>query len=91
MKQCPGQYDWPVETTISLIGGKYKAVILWHLIDKTLRFNELQKLVQDNPYQRWFVPSDLSCCICEECYRDFKEMFRWKNLMAGILIGIIKL
>lgn len=38
-------FNCPVEATISLIGGKYKAIILWHLIDKTLRFNELQKLV----------------------------------------------
>lgn len=34
-----------VEITIKLIGGKYKAIILWHLIDKTLRFGELKKLV----------------------------------------------
>ncbi|BBF41776.1 transcriptional regulator, HxlR family [Lachnospiraceae bacterium KM106-2] len=34
----------PVEATISLIGGKYKVVILYHLVKKTLRFNELQKL-----------------------------------------------
>lgn len=35
----------PVETTVRLIGGKYKPVILWHLKDKTLRFGELQRLV----------------------------------------------
>jgi DNA-binding HxlR family transcriptional regulator len=34
-----------VEATISLIGGKYKAVILWRLINKTLRFSELQKII----------------------------------------------
>lgn len=45
MKQCLSAYNCPVEATIELIGGKYKAVILWHLISKTLRFNELQKLV----------------------------------------------
>lgn len=38
-------FNCPVEATISLIGGKYKSIILWHLINKTLRFNELQKLV----------------------------------------------
>lgn len=38
-------YSCPVDATISLIGGKYKAIILWQLIDKTLRFNELQKVV----------------------------------------------
>lgn len=44
MKSCQ-TYQCPVEATIRLIGGKYKAVILWHLIDKTLRFGELRNLV----------------------------------------------
>jgi len=35
----------PVVTTIDMIGGKYKALILWHLLDKTLRFGELHKLI----------------------------------------------
>ena len=33
----------PVETTLELIGGKYKALILWHLSGKTMRFTELKK------------------------------------------------
>ena len=36
----------PVETTLSLIGGKYKALILWHLSDRALRFSELRKHIQ---------------------------------------------
>ncbi len=40
------EYSCPVEATIQLIGGKYKAVILWHLMDKvTLRYSELHKLI----------------------------------------------
>lgn len=35
----------PVETTISLIGGKYKPLILWKLADGKLRFSQLQKEV----------------------------------------------
>lgn len=35
----------PVGITLDLIGGKYKALILWHLSQHKLRFNELQKLV----------------------------------------------
>lgn len=35
----------PVESTLELIGGKYKALILWHLSEKTLRFSELRKAI----------------------------------------------
>nr|WP_312291640.1 helix-turn-helix domain-containing protein [Clostridium chromiireducens] len=38
-------FNCPIEAPISIIGGKYKAIILYHLIDNTLRFNELQKLI----------------------------------------------
>ena len=37
----------PVSHTLRLIGGKYKALLLWHLTGKTLRFNELHKLVPE--------------------------------------------
>lgn len=45
MKYCPSTYQCPVEATLDLIGGKYKSLILWHLIDTTLRFNEISKLI----------------------------------------------
>ncbi len=32
-------------TTLQMIGGKYKALILWHLIDGALRHGELQRLI----------------------------------------------
>lgn len=35
----------PVESTLELIGGKYKALILWHLSQSTLRFSELRKAI----------------------------------------------
>ena len=35
----------PVSATLDLIGGKYKALILWHLAENTLRFSQLNKLI----------------------------------------------
>lgn len=35
----------PVEATLELIGGKYKALILWHLSETRLRFSELRKVI----------------------------------------------
>jgi DNA-binding HxlR family transcriptional regulator len=34
-----------VEATITLIDGKWKCVILYHLLDGTLRFNQLRRLI----------------------------------------------
>ena len=37
----------PVGVTLELIGGKYKALILWHLSEHKLRFSELRKVITD--------------------------------------------
>ena len=37
----------PVEATLDLIGGKYKALILWHLAGSKMRFSQLRKLVSN--------------------------------------------
>ena len=37
------QFSCPVEATLFLIGGKYKPLILWHLIEKPLHYMELQR------------------------------------------------
>lgn len=40
------KYNCPVEAALSQLGGKYKAIILYHLIkDGVLRYNELQKVI----------------------------------------------
>ena len=45
MNDQKNQFDCPVEATLFLIGGKYKPLILWHLIDKPLHYMELQRLI----------------------------------------------
>ena len=36
----------PVEATLELIGGKYKALILWHLAEGKLRFSQLRDQIK---------------------------------------------
>lgn len=38
-------YDCPVEAAVDVIGGKYKVIIIWNLIDKTLRYCELRRAI----------------------------------------------
>lgn len=44
-----GQYTTfcPVNTTLSVIGGKWKVLILYHLAEQTQRFNELRRLLPE--------------------------------------------
>ena len=37
------EYPCCASLTMGIIGGKWKTVILYHLMDKTLRYNELRK------------------------------------------------
>ena len=43
----PKNENCPVSGTLHLIGGKYKALLLWHLTDSTLRFHQLRTLVPE--------------------------------------------
>lgn len=35
----------PVEATLSVVGGKWKVIILWRLVSGTKRFNDLQRSI----------------------------------------------
>ena len=45
IKRRKEEYKCPLEVAMEIIGGKYKGVIIGHLIGKILRYNELQKLI----------------------------------------------
>lgn len=45
MREEKESFNCPVEATLSLIGGKYKSLILWHLIGSPLHYMELQRLI----------------------------------------------
>lgn len=36
--------------------------------------------VEHTRHPFWYIPTDLSCCICEKCYHDFRELFQWREL-----------
>ena len=38
-------YNCPVDAVLGIIGGKYKPIILYHLIGHTLRFSELRRFL----------------------------------------------
>lgn len=52
MKKCAPQseveaFACPVAFTVDVIGGKWKSLILFHLMSGTKRFNELRQLMPD--------------------------------------------
>lgn len=47
MANLQKNYRCSLELTMDLIGGKWKLIILWHLLDGCKRFSELNKLLPD--------------------------------------------
>jgi DNA-binding HxlR family transcriptional regulator len=42
-------YNWGMDATLDVIGGKWKPLILYELNDETLRFSQLLDRVQNHP------------------------------------------
>ncbi|KGO33084.1 winged helix-turn-helix transcriptional regulator [Desulfoprunum sp.] len=41
------EYRCGIDVTLAVVGGKWKASILWHLAQQTMRFSELQRRFPD--------------------------------------------
>ncbi len=46
------KYDWPIDATLAVIGGKWKPLIIYALSDETLRFSQLLDKLQPRITQR---------------------------------------
>jgi len=46
------KYDWPIDATLAVIGGKWKPLIIYALNDETLRFSQLLDKLQPRITQR---------------------------------------
>jgi len=54
LKKLPKKYkySWPIEATLDVIGGKWKPLVIYHLKEGTLRFNQIVSRVQPRITQR---------------------------------------
>lgn len=54
MESAPKEYkyDWPIDATLDVIGGKWKPLIVYALNDETLRFGQLLEKLQPRITQR---------------------------------------
>ncbi|MFB3764312.1 MAG: winged helix-turn-helix transcriptional regulator [Methanotrichaceae archaeon] len=46
------KYDWSIDATLDVIGGKWKPLIIYELNDETLRFSQLLDKLQPRITQR---------------------------------------
>ena len=75
----------PVEATLELIGGKYKALILWHLSEGKLRFSDLRRVITATPKMLTQQPRELEAqnLIHREVYPEIPPKVEYSLTDTG--------
>jgi len=81
-----------VQTALGVIGGKWKPLILWHLLEKKMRFNELEKSLTD--ISQKMLASELralekSGIIHREVYRQVPPKVEYWITPYGLSLKIV--
>lgn len=83
----------PVTFTVDVIGGKWKSLILFHLISKTRRFNELRRLMPEITQRMLTLQLrelETDRVITREVYREVPPKVEYSLApLGGTLIPLI--
>ncbi len=86
------QYGCPVEATADIIGGKWKAVILYYLFKGPKRFNELRRLlpeVTQRMLTRQLRDLELDGVVHREIYKEVPPRVEYSLTEFGVSLGPI--
>ena len=66
------KFNCSIEAAMCFIGGKYKPIILWHLIKGEKRFSELQRLIPQATARTLTLQlRELECQLFQPVYRGY--------------------
>jgi len=86
------QYSCPMEATADIIGGKWKAVILYYLFKGPKRFNELRRLlpeVTQRMLTRQLRDLELDGIVHREIYKEVPPRVEYSLTEFGVSLGPI--
>jgi DNA-binding HxlR family transcriptional regulator len=86
------QYGCPVEATVDIIGGKWKAVILYYLLEGPRRFNELRRLLPEVTQRMLTLQLrdlELDGIVHREIYKEIPPRVEYSLTEFGASLGPI--